>query len=451
MLGRVLGMLNRTPSMSQQLDELTEFGPDEVAEHNSTSSCWLVIDNLVYDVTNFHHPGGNDRLFDLAGTDVTQNFMAIGHSMAAHRQLRRLLIGRLQSDAHEPPPAPRVPAGYADTIERRALRGGSTHRLPRPNEPLWSTRSRGFLPTRDPLKELPPAYSVLTELVACLPTALADGSFRRLVEADAARFEPLTNLIASEKSLDVLERVHALYGYIGKGYVHGHVDGDGAQHVPPFLSTGWLAVSSKIGRQPTIDYADCVLNNWERIVPNGPLTPENLRLLNRFTGLLDEEWFLKTHVIIESEAAGVVSAIYDAYHAIKLDDCDKLLAMLGWLEQAMSHVASNCLWIMFERTEEEGFLCEPDFSSIGSGRTYQRGPRCLKGSMRATRSFKASQRSSMCWSACRRLIPACQTSTRTRSISSKPSRRSSSGESSRVPLARCRRSCRYVTPFATFV
>ena len=26
----------------------------------------------------------------------------------------------------------------------------------------------------------------------------------------------------------------------------------------------------------------------------------------------------------------------------------------------MSHVASNCLWIMFERTEEEG-LCEPDF------------------------------------------------------------------------------------------
>ena len=232
MLGRVLGMLNRTPSMSQQLDELTEFGPDEVAEHNSTSSCWLVIDNLVYDVTNFHHPGGNDRLFDLAGTDVTQNFMAIGHSMAAHRQLRRLLIGRLQSDAHEPPPAPRVPAGYADTIERRALRGGSTHRLPRPNEPLWSTRSRGFLPTRDPLKELPPAYSVLTELVACLPTALADGSFRRLVEADAAHFEPLTNLIASEKSLDVLERVHALYGYIGKGYVHGHVDGDGAQLLP---------------------------------------------------------------------------------------------------------------------------------------------------------------------------------------------------------------------------
>lgn len=26
-----------------------------------------------------------------------------------------------------------------------------------------------------------------------------------------------------------------------------------------------------------------------------------VRILNRFTGLLDEEWFMKTHVIIESE------------------------------------------------------------------------------------------------------------------------------------------------------
>ena len=99
----------------------------------------------------------------------------------------------------------------------------------------------------------------------------------------------------------------------------------------------------------------------ERVEENAPLTPENIRLLNRFTGLLDEEWFLKTHVIIESEAAGVVSAIHDACAAIASQDYDRLLAMLGWLEQSMSHVATNCLWIMFERSEDEGFLCEPDF------------------------------------------------------------------------------------------
>lgn len=37
-----------------------------------------------------------------------------------------------------------------------------------------------------------------------------------------------------------------------------------------------------------LDYAGCVLNNWERIDPRGPLVPSNVRLLRRFTGLVDE-------------------------------------------------------------------------------------------------------------------------------------------------------------------
>ena len=41
-------------------------------------------------------------------------------------------------------------------------------------------------------------------------------------------------------------------------------------------------------------------------------------------------------MIIESEASGVVSAIYDACHTIKANDIDRLLPMLGWLEQAPS-------------------------------------------------------------------------------------------------------------------
>jgi starch phosphorylase len=95
----------------------------------------------------------------------------------------------------------------------------------------------------------------------------------------------------------------------------------------------WLAVANRVGRHPTLDYADCVLNNWERIDPLGGITPENVRLLHRFTGLLDEEWFLKTHVIIESEAAGAISAIYDGYQAVKSRDIEALLRSLSWMEQ----------------------------------------------------------------------------------------------------------------------
>ena len=31
---------------------------NEIFEHNTKESLWLLIDNKVYDVTNFKHPGG---------------------------------------------------------------------------------------------------------------------------------------------------------------------------------------------------------------------------------------------------------------------------------------------------------------------------------------------------------------------------------------------------------
>ena len=47
----------------------------------------------------------------------------------------------------------------------------------------------------------------------------------------------------------------------------------------------------------------------------------------RLLAFIPQEWFLKTHVIIESEASGVVSAIYDAGQAIAANDVDRLLAL----------------------------------------------------------------------------------------------------------------------------
>merc|ERR1719272_1515698 len=79
--------------------------------------------------------------------------------------------------------------------------------------------------------------------------------------------------------------------------------------VPDFLSTPMLALCARLKRPPTIDYAATVLYNWERIDPNGPVVITNIRCPLRLTGLSDEEWFFKTHVVIESEAAPAVSAL----------------------------------------------------------------------------------------------------------------------------------------------
>ncbi len=46
------------------------YTKEEVAKHNKSSDCWLILDGEVYDVTKFleSHPGGEEILLDLAGT-----------------------------------------------------------------------------------------------------------------------------------------------------------------------------------------------------------------------------------------------------------------------------------------------------------------------------------------------------------------------------------------------
>jgi len=53
---------------------------NEIFEHNTKESLWLLIDNKVYDVTNFKHPGGKQILLQNAGQDATTQFEDISHS-----------------------------------------------------------------------------------------------------------------------------------------------------------------------------------------------------------------------------------------------------------------------------------------------------------------------------------------------------------------------------------
>ncbi|GET85438.1 cytochrome b5-like protein [Leishmania tarentolae] len=75
----------------------TVYTKAQVAEHNSKESGWLIINNSVYDVSDFYddHPGGRDILLAHIGTDATEGFEAVKHSKGAMRKLERLKIGEL--------------------------------------------------------------------------------------------------------------------------------------------------------------------------------------------------------------------------------------------------------------------------------------------------------------------------------------------------------------------
>jgi L-lactate dehydrogenase (cytochrome) len=51
----------------------------EVAKHNNRDSCWVVIENQVYDVTDFleEHPGGASIILRYAGKDATEEYLPV--------------------------------------------------------------------------------------------------------------------------------------------------------------------------------------------------------------------------------------------------------------------------------------------------------------------------------------------------------------------------------------
>ncbi|XP_058807592.1 cytochrome b5-like [Phymastichus coffea] len=74
-----------------------KYQASEVAKHNHPDDLWLVLHGKIYDVTKFlkEHPGGEEVLIGLAGTDATLCFDDIGHSQEAKQLKDSYEIGAL--------------------------------------------------------------------------------------------------------------------------------------------------------------------------------------------------------------------------------------------------------------------------------------------------------------------------------------------------------------------
>lgn len=74
---------------------------EEVQKHSQRNDCWFIVNNAVYDVTNYaqFHPGGDQRIYNFCGQDATVAFQTKGgkgsHSQKAVDQLKQLYIGKL--------------------------------------------------------------------------------------------------------------------------------------------------------------------------------------------------------------------------------------------------------------------------------------------------------------------------------------------------------------------
>tara|TARA_Y100000389_G_C17457588_1_gene519234 strand:- start:120 stop:2033 length:1914 start_codon:yes stop_codon:yes gene_type:complete len=72
----------------------------DVENHNLQNDLWIIIENKVYDLTEFinFHPGGKNIILEKAGQDATYSFNQMGHSMYARNIMNRYFIGNLESN-----------------------------------------------------------------------------------------------------------------------------------------------------------------------------------------------------------------------------------------------------------------------------------------------------------------------------------------------------------------
>ena len=88
---------------SAKSKDLKEYTMEEISKHDSRENgVWIVINNLVYDVTEFldQHPGGAMFLIGVGGEDGTSDYIAIGHTPAAmERANAEFLIGKLKKES----------------------------------------------------------------------------------------------------------------------------------------------------------------------------------------------------------------------------------------------------------------------------------------------------------------------------------------------------------------
>jgi Cytochrome b involved in lipid metabolism len=67
-----------------------------VAQHNTADDCWLVINNNIYNVTDYipNHPGGDQHIIDYCGKDATTAFETKGGSGKTHSDQARQILAQ---------------------------------------------------------------------------------------------------------------------------------------------------------------------------------------------------------------------------------------------------------------------------------------------------------------------------------------------------------------------
>ncbi|XP_020731966.1 indoleamine 2,3-dioxygenase 1 [Odocoileus virginianus] len=169
-----------------------------------------------------------------------------------------------------------------------------------------------------PLEELPHPYDAWISIARNLPELIKNNQLRMEVEK-------LAMLSIDDLRGHRAQRLgHLVLGYITMAYVWGQGDGDVRKVLPSNIAVPYCKLSEKLGLPPILLYADCVLANWKKKDPSGPMTYENMDILFSFPGGDCGKGFFLVSLLVEIAAASAIKVIPIIFDAVKREDSDTL-------------------------------------------------------------------------------------------------------------------------------
>lgn len=94
-------------SATKNLGQVSTLSLTEIAKHNKSSDCWLLINNKVYNVSSYisAHPGGAGTIISSCGKESTQLYNTKGgnnpHSSNANNMLAAYYVGNLNQQTSQ--------------------------------------------------------------------------------------------------------------------------------------------------------------------------------------------------------------------------------------------------------------------------------------------------------------------------------------------------------------
>lgn len=224
---------------------------------------------------------------------------------------------------------------------------------------------RGFLPTLNPLTSLPEKTELnrrLNQLTSLLPLLLKRRTLRAEVDALNKNFSLATVLIdlndPQQRAILRLQ-LHML----AQAYIWENPEKPMSK-IPAVLGKNMYLLAEYEQSLPVLTYGDYVLQNWKTLDPRKGITLENIEPLVTFTGIKDEAWFIKIHIVIEHICSQALDAAQQACNLANLwffmeshdgnsNNENRLIGHLNTISLCL-HEAIKILKRMNEH-------CDPDF------------------------------------------------------------------------------------------